>query len=84
MTSSKQKEYRIAIPATLYFSVVASRKRDALSKARKFHKEFVDGDGLSLDSMLGFGGEAEAEAVRVYANDKFEPSIEDVHTLEKR
>ncbi len=74
-----EKEYRFAIPATLFFSVVASRKRDALRKARKFHKEFVDTDGQSVDSPID-----EAEAVRVYANDKFEPSIEDVHTLEKR
>lgn len=77
--ASKEKEYRIAIPATLFFSVVASRKRDALSKARKFHKEFVDTDGQSVDSPID-----EAEAVRVYANDKFEPSIEDVHVLEEK
>ena len=63
------KEYRIAIPATIYITVVASRKRDALSKAKRFHEELADGCSVEATS---------AEAVRAYANDEFKPSIEDV------
>lgn len=73
---AKERDYRISFPATMYFSITAKTKLQAIKKAKAFIKEFIDSDGADIEM---FTVEDDVFNTRVYANKLGEVTIEDVY-----